>query len=71
MVWVTVFFAIRWLDVSVRLVVCVLVDVAAVAGLVALVSPPWAQKLLIACRVVVMNLDAHRVLQKGGVHASA
>jgi hypothetical protein len=71
LVWVAVFLTIRWLDVNVRLVVIVFIGVAIAAGVVVLVSPPWAQKLLIACQVVVMNADAVRVRHLTTVRVSA
>jgi hypothetical protein len=61
LVWVTVFFAVRWLDVSVWVAVGWLVGVIVVAGVLVFVSPPWAQKVLVACQVVAMNVDAMRV----------
>lgn len=61
LVWVTVFFAVRWLDVSVWVAVGWLVGVIVVTGVPVFVSPPWAQKMLVACQVVAMNIDARRV----------
>lgn len=61
LVWVTVFFAVRWLDVSVWLTVGWLAGVIVVTGVLVLVSPPLAQKVLVTCQVVAMNVDAMRV----------
>ncbi len=64
LVWVTVFFAVRWLDVSVWVAVGWLVGVFVVTGVLMFVCPPWAQKVLVACQVVAMNIDARRVCHK-------
>lgn len=64
LVWVTVFFAVRWLDVSVWLAGGWLVGVIVVTVVLVFVSPPWAQKVLVTCQVVAMNIDARRVCHK-------
>jgi uncharacterized membrane protein YccC len=61
LVWTTLFFAVRMLDVSPWRAGGFLAAVVIGVGLVLLVGPQWSQKLLVLIQVVAMNIDARVV----------
>lgn len=61
LVWVTVFFAVRLLDMSPWAAGGWLAGGVVVTGGLLVVSPPWAQKVLVLAQVAMMCRDAKRV----------
>jgi hypothetical protein len=65
LVWTTIFFAVRMLDVSPWRAGGFVAAVAVGVGSVLMIGPQWSQKLLVLIQVAAMNLDACVVSRAG------